>query len=160
MKKNFHSPVALILFGAMWVATPLQAKEVFLECVGQSKRCVKVADISRCEATTTEKHVLAVEGKTIKHLNNGGGFLSFKALCDVSDTLLNCVQPIEIGSKETKDAESGFRTLSLNRITGKLDWSYLSTFDPQHTTLKTTGASGWANTYDAQCILRENKTLF
>jgi hypothetical protein len=160
MENNIRVSAILVLLVTIWSTTPLSAKEVFLECDGQSKRCIKVAGTPQCEDSTKEKHVIAFEGKTIKHENDGGGFLSFKASCEASDALITCVEPIESGPIDSQFAESGVRTLNLSRVTGKLDWGYESTFGPQHRSRKKLEARGWLNTYDAQCTLRENKALF
>lgn len=160
MKNHIPVSAMLVLLGTIWAAMPLSAKEVFLECDGQSKRCVKVVGTHRCDAAAKEKHVIAFEGKTVKHVNDGSGFLSFTASCDSSDTAVNCSEPTENGPADSQFAESGVRTLTLSRVTGKLDWGYESTFGPQHRTLKSTGARGWLNTYDGHCTLRENKALF
>ena len=145
--------VMIILAGAA-----VNAKEVLLECTGQLRRCIQDLERPRCDEPTVEKHVIAVEGSTVKHIGDGG-FLRFAASCQETETQVLCLEPVSMGSNP-QYAEKGERTLNLNRVTGKLDWSYKSTFGELNRQFKEGRGRGWLNTYNAQCVLRSKKQLF
>ena len=146
---------------ALLLATPVMSKEVLLECSGAFSYCSKYHDGSvRCDLAKPQLTLVSIEGNSITQFD-GLGFLTFMNLCELDGSNIQCFEAIPLRSSRPPSEEHSTRKLTLYRTTGRLDWAYESTYDPDHPARKREpGITGKSNKYQAQCKIREHKNLF
>ena len=141
------------------IGVPAHAKSVILECKGSFKYCSRhAANNLRCDAPTAQTHVVEFEETSVKQLDDYA-FLNFIGKCSSTETMATCSEPVNYKGGPKFD-ETGTRSMTLDRTTGRISWSYSSTFGPEHVTREKTKAEGWDNRFDGTCTVRQNKTLF
>lgn len=153
--------IKTITYFAFFLATSVMAKEVILECSGTFSYCSNYSDGSvRCDIPKPQLTVVSIEGSSITQVD-GAQFLTFKDICESEDSNIQCFETTSFGSSIPASEEQGKRNLTLYRTTGRLDWTFDSTYGPEHSVRKRgLGIAGKSNKYQAQCKVREHRNLF
>lgn len=157
MSKSIKAVASVVFL----LATSAMATEAVLECSGSFSYCSNYSDGNvRCDVPKPQITVVAIEGNSISQVD-GAGFLTFKDTCETEESNIQCSEMTTFGTSIPASEEKGKRNLTLYRTTGRLDWTYESTYGPEHSVRKRgLGITGKSNKYQAQCKVREHRNLF
>jgi len=138
------------------LSTAVFGKPVVLACEGEFVECTKLLNGgASCSPPKTQKNLIEYEGSSTKQLDDYG-FLAYKGSCKATDLKVTCFEPVQW--EGVSSAFKGFRSMELERTTGRVDGAYDVDFGPENKLIAR--AKGLLLTWKGYCTVRENRQLF